>query len=89
MEGRAPNLILLDLMLPGMDGFAFVTELQRDLRWAKVPIIVVTAKDIGGDDIVRLPKPQVQQIVQKGLFGRQELVEAVRRLITEREARRG
>jgi signal transduction histidine kinase/CheY-like chemotaxis protein len=88
MEGRAPNLILLDLMMPGMDGFAFVSELQKDERWTRIPIIVVTAKDIAGDDVIRLPKPQVQQILQKGLFGRQELVEAVRRLISEREVRR-
>jgi signal transduction histidine kinase/DNA-binding response OmpR family regulator len=89
MEAKAPHLILLDLMLPGMDGFAFVTELQRDSRWAQIPIIVVTAKDMRGEDLIRLPRPQVQQIVQKGLFGRQELVEAVRKLIGDREVHRG
>ena len=39
-------MILLDLMMPEMDGFAFVGEVRKHPEWRNIPIVVVTAKDI-------------------------------------------
>jgi PAS domain S-box-containing protein len=49
-----PGLILLDLMMPEMDGFEFVLELRRTEAWRFIPVVVVTAKDITAEDVQRL-----------------------------------
>src|SRR4029077_20098387 len=46
----APNLILLDLMMPEMDGFEFLRELRKQQAFANIPVIVVTAKDLTAED---------------------------------------
>ena len=47
----APNLILLDLMMPEMDGFEFLRELRKQPAFANVPVIVVTAKELTAEDV--------------------------------------
>lgn len=44
MEARPPTLVLLDVMLPDMDGFAVLERLRADSRWADLPVIFVTAR---------------------------------------------
>ncbi len=68
---RRPDLILLDLRLPGMDGFAFRAEQLRDPRLADIRVVVMTALDVDPADVGALPilrKPleleQVRQAVQ-------------------------
>jgi CheY-like chemotaxis protein len=62
-----PNLILLDLMMPQMDGFEFLTELHRKDRvlWEAMPVVVVTAKEITAEDRQRL-NGYVERIISKG-----------------------
>src|SRR5262249_32006674 len=43
---QRPTLILLDLMMPNMDGFTFIAELRRQEQWRTIPIIVMTAKEL-------------------------------------------
>ena len=78
-----PRLILLDLMMPVMDGFEFVAELRKNEAWRQVPVLVITAKEITAEDRVRL-EGQVSRILQKGSFGQQELVREVRKLVPSR-----
>jgi len=61
---RVPDLILLDLLMPVMDGFEFITEFRRNPAWRHVPIIVLTAKDLSREDRQRL-SGGVTRIVQK------------------------
>jgi len=75
-----PDVILLDLMMPVMDGFDFVLELRKVESWRTIPIVVVTAKDITDDDRRRLTG-NVERILQKGSYDREELLEEVRSLI--------
>ncbi len=63
--GTLPDLILLDLMMPEMDGFEFASRLRSDPRWSDIPVIVLTAKDITDEDRVRL-NGDVESILQKG-----------------------
>ena len=49
MEGDRPDLILLDVMMPRMDGFSFVKELRKQEHQQAVPIIVLTAKEMMSD----------------------------------------
>ncbi|MCQ3976180.1 MAG: hypothetical protein DPW09_22360 [Anaerolineae bacterium] len=60
-----PGLILLDLMLPEMDGFEFITILRQNPAWQSIPVVVVTAKDLTPEDRRRL-NGSIEQILQKG-----------------------
>jgi GAF domain-containing protein/CheY-like chemotaxis protein len=75
-----PSVVLLDLMMPEMDGFEFVTEFRRHEPWRAIPIVVITAKDLSGDDRERL-NGYVQKILQKGAHGRDDLLAEVRDLV--------
>lgn len=71
-----PHLILLDLMMPNMDGFEFVTELRKRKEWRTIPIVVVTAKTITAEDRLRL-NGYVEDIIQKGSLQREALLEEI------------
>ncbi len=75
-----PEVILLDLMMPEMDGFQFITELRRNPAWQNIPIIVITAKDLSTDDRQRL-NGYVERILQKASYHRDELLNEVRVLV--------
>jgi PAS domain S-box-containing protein len=68
-----PALILLDLMMPEMDGFEFTREVRSRPEWREIPVIVMTAKDINAEDRKRLDG-HVSRILQKGACGREELL---------------
>ena len=80
----APRLILLDLMMPEMDGFQFL-EAIRDTRWAAVPVIVITAKDLTVEDRRRL-NGGVERVVEKGALEVGQLLDEVRALVNTRAA---
>jgi adenylate cyclase len=67
------DLILLDLMMPEMDGFEFLAELRLDQRLRHVPVIVVTAADLSEEDHRRL-NSGVLKVVQKSGLGRDDLL---------------
>ena len=76
-----PVLILLDLMMPEMDGFEFVTELRQEENWRSIPVVVVTAKDLTQEDRVRL-NSSVTKVLQKGSYSRDELLAQVYNLVS-------
>ncbi|MCI0829800.1 MAG: response regulator, partial [Chloroflexi bacterium] len=81
LDETAPSLILLDLMMPEMDGFEFIEELRRDDRWKQLPVVVVTAKDITAEDRQRL-NGYVEKVVQKGSYSAESLLTELRGLVT-------
>ena len=76
LERRIPSLILLDLMMPVMDGCQFATELRRQPRWREIPVIVLTAKDLTAEDR-RMLNGDVQGVLQKGALSREELLREI------------
>jgi signal transduction histidine kinase/DNA-binding response OmpR family regulator len=72
-----PRLILLDLMMPVMDGFDFLTAMRTQQQWRQIPVIVLTAKDLTQADEQRL-SGMVDQVLAKGTYAREELFEHVR-----------
>jgi signal transduction histidine kinase/DNA-binding response OmpR family regulator/HAMP domain-containing protein len=75
-----PELILLDLMMPEMDGFQFVDEVRQHQDWRSIPIVVVTAMDLTPDERRRL-NGYVEQILHKGAYSRELLLHEIRDLV--------
>lgn len=75
-----PNLIILDLMMPEMDGFAVMDRLKSDLTTAEIPIIVLTAKELTQDEKQRL-NGHIQALMQKGDFQSDDLLDEIRTLM--------
>jgi len=78
-----PDLILLDLMMPEMDGFEVVAALQKEPRWREIPVIVITARDLDTADRARLSLG-VQSVLVKEAFRPADLVARIRRLVDGR-----
>jgi CheY-like chemotaxis protein/anti-sigma regulatory factor (Ser/Thr protein kinase) len=74
---RQPSLILLDLMMPVMDGFEFVTEIRKSEALRAIPIVVVTARDLTAEDRRRL-SGEVVGLIQKGGMDRESLLAQIR-----------
>jgi signal transduction histidine kinase/CheY-like chemotaxis protein len=79
VAARRPDLILLDLLMPEMDGFEFLEELRREKANRSIPIIVITAKTIAAEDRRRL-SGSVERILLKTEFSREDLLRQVRDL---------
>jgi PAS domain S-box-containing protein len=75
-ERSRPALILLDLMMPEMDGFAFLEALREREPASDIPIVIVTAKDLTAEDHRRL-NGHVQAVLQKGGYSRDELLSEI------------
>jgi CheY-like chemotaxis protein len=80
LDQLCPALILLDLLMPEMDGFEFMDLLRQRPDHRHIPVIVVTAKELTDEDCRRLDG-DVMQILQKGAFSPDDLVREVRRLL--------
>jgi threonine synthase len=75
-----PDLIILDLMMPQMDGFAVIEILKRNPETANIPVIVASAKELTVDEKNRL-EGQIQSLMQKGDFLNDEFLKEVRALL--------
>jgi PAS domain S-box-containing protein len=78
---RRPALVLLDLNLPHVDGFGVLARLRADERTRDVPVIVVTARDLGPDDMSRLAG--VRRVVPKGDMASKLALQDLRTLLAE------
>jgi signal transduction histidine kinase/CheY-like chemotaxis protein len=78
-EERAPDVIILDLMMPGMSGFEVAGSLKDNPRTADIPILVLTSKEISSADRALL-HTKVASFVQKGTSAREQLVRELRRV---------
>jgi signal transduction histidine kinase/DNA-binding LacI/PurR family transcriptional regulator/AraC-like DNA-binding protein len=73
MAESRPDLVLLDLVMPGMDGFEVLEAMQANDITRDIPVIVVTGRDMGEDELGRL-NGHVASILGKGVFTSQEIV---------------
>jgi signal transduction histidine kinase/CheY-like chemotaxis protein/HAMP domain-containing protein len=80
IQESKPDVILLDLMMPEMDGFAVVAALQKEAGWRDIPVIVITSLDLDAKDRARL-NAGVQSVLVKERFQPADLVERIRRLV--------
>lgn len=86
LQQHTPDLITLDLMMPGMDGFEVLDELRQQESLRSVPVLVITAKEIMAEDRARL-NGRIAAIIQKGPRQREELLHEVRDTLRQRRAK--
>ena len=92
VQAFAPEVVLLDLMMPEVDGFEVIEAIRRDASTRDIPIVVFTSMELDADERARLDE-RVQRVVQKASEGRRvsvaALLDDVRDLaLTRRELRR-
>jgi DNA-binding response OmpR family regulator len=76
---ETPDLILLDLMMPGVDGWEVYRQLKADADLKEIPVIVVTAKAQSIDKVLGLHIARVDDYITKP-FGPQELLDSINRV---------
>jgi CheY-like chemotaxis protein len=79
-----PDAILLDLVMPHLDGFSVIAHLQADPELRHIPVIVLTAKSLEGSELARLQQGASQVLQKQGLDGRMLVEEINKALSMER-----
>jgi threonine synthase len=80
---KLPDLIITDLMMPGVDGFGLVEELRSDPRTHNIPIVVVSAKDISPEERERL-NGQIEALYQKASLPPRKFVDQLIQVIEDK-----
>jgi signal transduction histidine kinase/CheY-like chemotaxis protein len=86
MRDFPPDVIVLDLMMPEMDGFEFMAKLQANPDWQEIPVFVMTALDLSEQDRRRL-NVGIEKILSKGHFGPRDLAARIRSMLGETSKR--
>jgi DNA-binding response OmpR family regulator len=79
-----PDLVLLDLMMPDMDGWEVYQQMKADDSTRNIPVIVVTAKAQNIDKVLGLHIAKVDDYIAKP-FGPQELIDSVERVLSQKK----
>jgi PAS domain S-box-containing protein len=83
LERSRPTLVLLDLMMPDMDGFEVLEAMRREEAWRDIPVVVVTAKDPSREELDWL-RTHAERVFLKGAYDCEELIEILHGLIVRR-----
>jgi|LGVE01.1.fsa_nt_gb signal transduction histidine kinase/DNA-binding response OmpR family regulator len=76
-----PDAMILDLMMPGIDGFEVLKSIRQVEKTAHIPVLILTAKHITKEDLQNLKRNNVYQLIQKGDINRLELEKAVEKMV--------
>ncbi|NNJ12635.1 response regulator [Chloroflexales bacterium ZM16-3] len=87
VEAHRPGLILLDLMMPELDGFGFVATLSQNPKWSDIPVVVITAKELTAEERQELDT-YAARVLRKGTYGKEALLREIQRHMDRRAARR-
>jgi CheY-like chemotaxis protein len=82
LDDKKPSLILLDLLMPEMDGFEFLNRLHQHEKWHSIPVVVLTAKMLSPEDYARL-NGSVDKVLNKQSHTQEELVLHIHQLIAK------
>lgn len=77
IEEVIPDAIILDLMMPGIDGFELLRVLREAEATADIPVLILTAKHISKDELKFLTRNNIHQLIQKGDVNREDLKKAI------------
>ena len=79
-----PSLVLLDLMMPGMDGWEVYRRMKADAMMKTIPVIIVTAKAEGIDEVLAKHIAKVDDYIKKP-FSLQELLQSIERVLNRKK----
>jgi adenylate cyclase len=82
LKEALPDVIVLDLMMPEMDGFQVVATLQQHALWRHIPVVVVTGLDLSAEDRARL-NSGIEAVLLKETFKPADLIDGLRRLVAK------
>ena len=82
IEEAVPDAMILDLMMPEVDGFQVLMAIRGMERTARLPVLVLTAKHITKDDFKFLKGNGIHQLIQKGDVGKKELLATVEKMVS-------
>ena len=77
-----PSVVLLDLLMPEVDGFSVLREMRANPQWRGIPVVVLTSLDLTGE-VRRLLQQQAERVLQKGRYTKEELLKEVRDAVAE------
>lgn len=83
IENIIPDAMILDLMMPEIDGFELLKNLRELEKTAHIPVLILTAKHITKEDLKFLTRNNIHQLIQKGDVNHDELLNAVNSMITQ------
>jgi signal transduction histidine kinase/CheY-like chemotaxis protein len=78
LADRRPDLVLLDLLMPGHGGFSLVEALQASEEWRSIPVVVTTGREISDEERQKL-NGYVESVLRKGTYSREDLVRWLKR----------
>jgi len=82
IETTIPDAIIMDLMMPGVDGFEVLKTIRNVDKTAHIPVLILTAKHLTNEDLKFLKRNNVHQLIQKGDVNREDLLNAVVSMVT-------
>jgi CheY-like chemotaxis protein len=82
IEQVNPSLLFLDLLMPGVDGFAIVNRLRAQERWSDLPIIILSAADIPLERRQKLNE-LIQEFIDKGRFSEETISSTIKKVISK------
>lgn len=82
MGENPPALIMLDLVMPEMDGFEFLNQLKHNPRWSDIPVVVMTGKQLSEDERRQL-QGRVAKVVNKAAYRHDELLDQVYHIVNK------
>lgn len=88
LKTRIPDILVLDLMMPDMDGFKVLEKIRKNPETQNLPVIVVTAKDITKEDNARLSE-NVSKVIAKSDTGPKDLYKEIKRILIKLEESKG
>ncbi|MFA7344502.1 MAG: response regulator [Terrimicrobiaceae bacterium] len=87
LEQNLPAAMILDLMMPGVDGFQVLTAIRSAARTAHLPVIILTAKHVTKEELSVLKANHIHQLIQKGNINKDALLAAVAAMVAPPETK--
>ena len=86
LQAEIPSLVILDLMMPGIDGAEVLDRMRADARWRQVPVVILSSKLLNLDDVKRLERHARVTLQSKGVLTDEETIAALNRALFGDEA---